>query len=67
MSDNLNCDILLHMPWFYFRAPVSTLKHLTEDGGLEFIDVATKFLQFFLKTFGPKRTGVDLMSVGRVS
>jgi hypothetical protein len=51
----LNGDILVHMPWCCFRAPVSTLKHQPEDGVLDLIDVADKFHAVFLTTFWLQR------------
>jgi hypothetical protein len=54
-STTLNSDIPVYMPWCYFRAPVSTLQHQTEDGDMDLIDVAAKFRTVFLTKFWPQR------------
>jgi hypothetical protein len=36
----LEGDIVVKMPWYYFRSPISTLQQLTEDGGIDLVDVA---------------------------
>jgi hypothetical protein len=46
---NLNGDIVF-MPWCYFRAPLSTLQHNSEDEGMGLIDVAAKFHTVILKS-----------------
>jgi hypothetical protein len=33
-ATNPNGDILVYIVWWYFRTPVSTLQHQTEDGGM---------------------------------
>jgi hypothetical protein len=42
-ATNLNGDILVYMPWGYFRAPVLNLQHQTKNGEKDLIDVAPKF------------------------
>jgi hypothetical protein len=59
-ATNLNGDILIYMPWCYFRDPVSTLQQQTEDGGMDLIDITAKFPQLFLQNVGPKNRSETL-------
>jgi hypothetical protein len=52
-TTNLTGDILVYMPRCYIRAPVSTLQHQTEDGGMNFIDITAKFCTVFLTNLVP--------------
>jgi hypothetical protein len=54
-ATNLNGDIPVYMPWCYFRAPVSTLQHQTEDGGMDLNNVAAKYREVFLRKLWSQR------------